>query len=478
MTSVAMLACLLLAIGGGISFTLEGAARSTEEATPRSRRVRGLRIGIVVAAFLLTVVTLLSIGSISITQPLTQAVCLAGLSTLLVGGLLASERTSLARLSWNSGLLVLAAGDHPWLWWLAVSLTMVSKLAFAEGGNRSQWSPLYWVSSLLWTVGFLVWAIPLGFEVATHFAAVLVLAGLGGQLGWFPFPRVQQFDGKGNSEIAGETLLPCLTAGVVLRQLLLSHPLDESALMTLATMTMFALGAASLRMLREEHLSRRLALVSLTTLSVLCLAALLAGWEAGSPRADWAVTSNLLTGEELFLSILLCETAAWLLVAGGTAWLSSGTDGVDFEETLAGAAVRRPIASLPLMAGTLSLAGVPPFPGFFWRCGLLASLVLPYRVSQWTSLTEPHRGFWVVAVAAAVCFVLIALAHLKLFARLTFEEPFRHRGVQRRWNTGMAVLAALVLFAGVAVRPLSVVSGADEEEVVIGEIGDRRENAL
>ena len=41
----------------------------------------------------------------------------------------------------------------------------------------------------------------------------------------------------------------------------------------------------------------------------------------------------------------------------------------------------------------LSLAGLPPFPGAWWRFGMFMALALPHERSVLTNLIEPHHGF-------------------------------------------------------------------------------------
>jgi NADH:ubiquinone oxidoreductase subunit 2 (subunit N) len=275
-------------------------------------------------------------------------------------------------------------------------------------------------------------------------------------LGWFPFPRAATIGADISlTGILGRRTLPCLTAGVVLLRTVEARPWEHSQASLLSVAALFSLTFSSARLLQENRLARRLALSSLSTLSFLALAVCLRNWQLAFPERNWSAGANLPGGESLFVSILLCELAGLLTALAGIRLLTPSAES-DFAETLAGAATQRPGAAALCGLGLLSLAGMPPLPGFWWRLGLLLALGLPHRQSTLTGLIETDNLMTCLTICLGVLLVVSALGRLRLLRQLAFEDPFRlrceHAGLSLRIAAGLAVL--LLLAAGLV--PLSL----------------------
>jgi NADH:ubiquinone oxidoreductase subunit 2 (subunit N) len=251
-------------------------------------------------------------------------------------------------------------------------------------------------------------------------------------------------------------LLPLLTAGMSLFRDAQVRPLADQQQFLLVVCAAFPLAICSIRLLFEERLSRRLVLSSLATFSVLAVAIALMSWQAAHPSRDWSITSNFPGGQQLFLSILACETLALLTVACSFLVIANESEGEQFAQTLTGACWRRPGASIPLLIGLCSLAGIPPFPGFWWRFGLVAGLMLPRRQSLLTRVVEAHGGFTVLVCLLVVLLIINGLGHLRLMQRMLLEEPFRVPSRTAPVRLKFASFIATALLIAVGIIPLSL----------------------
>ncbi|WP_437229638.1 hypothetical protein SH661x_001547 [Planctomicrobium sp. SH661] len=401
---------------------------------------------------------------------LSRLTTLIACSVCLIVGLIETSPILLTATLWSAGMLVLASvGSLSAVQWGALQFSVLP-LMFYHREKSAVWKVVLTrhatllLGSLLFGAGYLLVS---SFDPAAPPATigmVLLLSGLGGMLGWFPFPRAASGSSIDDSPgaVFGKRSLPLLTAAVLLYRLIERQPLAMSQSTLLALAALFSLVLCGARLLQEERLSRRLVLTSISTFGFLLIAIFLQNWEYAYPDRDWELRSNLPGGRALFLSIMACETAGLLAAACGFRLMNAEQTQGDFAQTLGGAAGRRPLAGAASMGGLMSLAGLPPFPGFWWRFGLMAALLLPHRQSNVTKVVEADPAFSLLAVLVVVAIAINTLGHLRLLQQMLFEEPFRLRAPHPGKSGRLAAGLALILLLATSMAPLSLARILDE----------------
>ncbi len=412
--------------------------------------------------------------SLAITQPdaadafwlndsLSRAVMLTVSTTAVVLALLNSSPVTLSHFCWSAGLCGLAASSsHPLLLWAAFQFSILAILFFGRTAGDSV--PLWkrhstsLIGSGLFTVGLLLLLLTHPASPPSVVGTILLIGGMGGALGWFPFPRTHLHeDMKDPVDAAfGQRILPAFTAGVVIWRLTHSLALSDQQSFLFVMAALFSLAMSSLRLFDESRLSRRLVLTAFATLSYLIVAAFLQNWEQGHPAQGWSASTNLPGPATLFTSILLCESLVLLLLTTGLRCLNHDRTGADAVDVLAGGARRQPFASVPIILGLASLSGMPPLPGFWWRCGLVMTCLLPHRQSSLTMINERDNSMSLLAAALLLLMILNCLGNLRMLERVLFEHPFRLRPQARKWSTIVATGIVLIGFTGVMCYPFSV----------------------
>lgn len=391
-----------------------------------------------------------------------QAAAVAALLTALIAALMEGSPVLVSASLWSGGMLVLCSLSlHPILLWAAVQFSVVPLLFYDRDTAERSWQTVLRHPDLLGGSGLFGAGTLLVFTATSALRTIgiiLLLGGLGGMLGWFPFPRVVSRSRSAAFPVMvlGSRFLPLLTAGVFLERLIELRPLTDSQIFLIVVVAMFSLLICSTRLHLETRLSRRLSLAALSTLCFLVVAVCLLNWERTHPARAWSASSNLPGGRSLFISILGCEAAGILALAAGYWVLLPQGEETDFVEPLAGSVWRRPWLSLPILTGALSLAGIPPFPGCWWRFSLLAALILPHRQSILTRLSERDYGFVLLALTVLLAWIINGLGHLRLIQQLVFEEPIRLRGGGLSPGRRIAAAAALIALLAVACMPLSL----------------------
>jgi len=391
------------------------------------------------------------------------ALVLAGLVPLILG-LLESSSGLLSALFWSCGLLGLSAVSAlPAVQWVSLILSVAPILFYGrtESGPREgilSRHPTLIFGSGLFSIGFFVFMAVHPEHPAATIALVLVLCGMGGMLGWFPFPRTVPYPGTPASFtlIFAHRILPCLIAGVLLFRLVERQLLTDYQSLLLLLAGMFSLAISSARLLKEERFSRRLVLCGCSTLSFLVLTVHFRHWEITHSSQIWSVTSNLPSASSLFASILACETMALLAITCGFRLLQRELTEECFVQPLSGIAVRCPGMALPAVCGLYSMAGLPPFPGFWWRFGLFSICLMPHRQSNVTHVMELDRTFALITICLTFVFLVNMLAHVQMIQRMFLDDPFRVREGRPSRMVQLAAAASLLLLLLLSWIPLSV----------------------
>lgn len=403
-----------------------------------------------------------------------RGVLLVSCGVPLVVGLLESSPALLATTFWSAGLLALGSLSlFPAIQWCCLQFSILPLLFYGRTSNAGRTDlvarhPTLMLGSSLFSVGFLLMSVFNVTSPAATIGLVLLLCGIGGILGWFPFPRVagDVLEDEFVGAVFGKRFLPLLTAAVFMFRMVERQPLQAAQANLLILAAFFSLFLCGVRLLSEDRLMRRLLLGSLSTLSFLLIAVCLQNWEFAHPDRDWQLTSNFPTGRMLFISILMSETSGLLALTCGFRLFQPAEQGLHFSQTLAGSARCRPWAAATSLAGLLTLAGAPPFPGFWWRFGLVGALLLPHRQSNVTQLTEADHMFALLALLVVGLLAVNSIGHLRLMQQMLFDEPFRVRGHRSSRAVQLATGMALAWLMGIMLVPLSLANRLTRTEMI------------
>jgi NADH-quinone oxidoreductase subunit N len=134
-------------------------------------------------------------------------------------------------------------------------------------------------------------------------------------------------------------------------------------------------------------------------------------------------------------------------------------DEISSVDDLDGLSSTNPVAAFAIAVFTLSLAGIPPLPGFWGKLTLALSAL---EVDGTLPITWGSRRAWFVALAVllAVNAAIAAAYYLRLIAAMYFKST--KRGVQADGGLagGLAMLACLVLVGFVTIQPRGLLAAA------------------
>jgi len=248
-----------------------------------------------------------------------------------------------------------------------------------------------------------------------------------------------------------------------------------TAILAAITMTV-----GNIMALWQRNLRRLLACSSIAHAGYLlvgvAVAAAAAATQAASPLGDVAAAELSWTLGMGGMSAALFYLATYVLptigIFGAVAYLGhrwpewTATSGprppreeITTVDDLDGLSGTNPVAAFAIALFTLSLAGIPPLPGFWGKFTLAASAL---KV-DWTSpLVSGSRRAWFVSLAVilAVNAAIAAAYYLRIIAAMYFKST--KRGVQADGGLagGLAMLACLVLVAMLTVQPRGLLAAA------------------
>ncbi len=128
-------------------------------------------------------------------------------------------------------------------------------------------------------------------------------------------------------------------------------------------------------------------------------------------------------------------------------------------DDLDGLSGTNPVAAFAITVFLLSLAGIPPLPGFWGKLALALSAL---GVDGTAAIDSGSRRAWFVGVAVVLVLnaAIAAAYYLRLIAAMYFKTT--KRGVQADGGlaAGVAMLACLVLVATVSIRPRGLLAAA------------------
>lgn len=245
-------------------------------------------------------------------------------------------------------------------------------------------------------------------------AGVCLLTGLGWLTHWFPIPRLpREYRNFSFRELFLGYLVPMLLTAVVFDRLaprFVGHGEIQAVFMPVAVLPLIL---AAVRMHFARTIREMLAYSAVIPVCAGMATLSLSLWDLdhATPNLTLESAAPLLSGREILQWSIITFTGSWLVTAAG-AKLQEG------ERVTTG----RILVGL----GVLSLIGIPPFPGYWWRLALLSALTIPHSRSRLTWLYEVVPGNFLFAglLAAGFIFVMIAwLGQLRCGPRVPIRRP-------------------------------------------------------
>jgi NADH-quinone oxidoreductase subunit N len=111
---------------------------------------------------------------------------------------------------------------------------------------------------------------------------------------------------------------------------------------------------------------------------------------------------------------------------------------------LDGLASTNPVVAFALGVFLLSLAGVPPLPGFWGKLSLVTSLL---EVDRGMPITMDGRRIWLLALAITLVInaAIAAAYYLRLIAAMYFRQADRGVQADGGLSAGLAMLGCLII---------------------------------
>jgi NADH-quinone oxidoreductase subunit N len=311
------------------------------------------------------------------------------------------------------------AGIKYLLFGAMTSAVMLFGLSFVYGFTGS--TDLYAISAAIKDAG-----IP---HIAVEASLLLVLVGFGFKISAAPFhfwaPDV--YEGSA-TPVAGFLSTASKAAGfAVLLRVLLSvfgeySPVWIYAISALAVISMFV---GNLLALAQKNIKRLLAYSSIAQAGYI-LIGVAANTQFGTSAAVYYLMSYLVTN----------------LAAFGVVTLIGRVTGSDEISSYAGLSRRSPGLALALLAALLSLAGIPPFAGFFGKLLVFGSAVDAGQI--WLAVIG------IINSVIGLYYYLVVLKAVYLYRSEAENQPLPSKA---GWKVALGVCIAGVLILGVIFAP-------------------------
>jgi NADH-quinone oxidoreductase subunit N len=309
----------------------------------------------------------------------------------------------------------------------------------------------------------------------------------------FYAPDVYEGTGPGNAALL--STLPKLAGVVILGRLLAlgaspepgsagSGPAAQAHLdlfwQLAAILAALTMTVGNVMALWQTNLRRLLACSSIAHAGYLlvgiAVAAAAAATQAGQPLGDaaaadarWTLVMDGMSATLFYLATYVLPTIG---IFGALAYLGhrwpewSATSGprpprdeIATVDDLDGLSGTNPVAAFAIASFTLSLAGIPPLPGFWGKLTLAVSAL---EVDGAGPIAFGSRRAWFVALAVILALnaAIAAAYYLRIITAMYFKST--KRGVQADGGLagGLAMLTCLVLVALVTIRPTGLLAAA------------------
>ena len=247
-----------------------------------------------------------------------------------------------------------------------------------------------------------------------------------------------------------------------------------------AVLAAITMTVGNLMALWQRNLRRLLACSSIAHAGYLlvgvAVAAAAAGTQAGQPLGDaaatdsrWTLALGGMTATLFYLATYMLPTAG---LFGAIAYLGhrwpewTSTSGprppreeISTVDDLDGLSATNPVAAFAIALFVLSLAGIPPLPGFWGKLTLAISALQV----DWTSpVILGSRRAWFVSLAVILVLnaAIAAAYYLRIITAMYFKST--KRGVQSDGGLagGLAMLACLAMVVFLAIQPRGLLAAA------------------
>jgi NADH-quinone oxidoreductase subunit N len=258
------------------------------------------------------------------------------------------------------------------------------------------------------------------------FALVFIIAGVMFKLGVVPFhmwvPDV--YEGAPTAVTLFIATAPKIAAFAMAMRLLVDalQPLSPDWQQMLIALAIASMAVGNIVAIAQTNIKRMLAYSTITHMGFLLMGMLAAGPAGYAAAMFYSIVYALMT----------------LGAFGIVMWLSGeGSVEADRLDDFKGLTRRSPWFALMMLILMLSMAGVPPFVGFW---------------AKWFVLKEVVQAGYVWIAAVAVAFSIIGVYYyLRVVRLMYFDEPTQHEGIPATGDMQLALSAngLAVLFLGV-----------------------------
>lgn len=288
-------------------------------------------------------------------------------------------------------------------------------------------------------------------------ALVLIFAGLGFKLAAVPFhfyaPDVYQGT---NSWNAGVLSVVPKAAGLVALVRVASHTLVgyEGAGQTIALiLALVTMTGGNVLALVQTNVRRMLAYSGVAHAGYMLVGIAVGFWDQNNPSFRLDPSFGLPIGVQATFLYLIAYSIVTVGLFGVLVYLARGDKEIEHIEDLTGLWKSNPWLAISAAIFLFSLAGIPPFPGFWGKLALFGG-ALSVRGDLAAPIPYPNPSFVVLAVVGMLNAAVAAVYYLRLIALMFLHDPMS-TPQPRGGRPGMAV----VTFCAVATIVLSFQSG-------------------
>ena len=292
-------------------------------------------------------------------------------------------------------------------------------------------------------------------------AMVLIFAGFGFKLSLVPF-HFAALDVFENTSAWHGGLLAVLCKAVgffalirVLVGTMAGFAETGQLLALILAVTTMIFGSAMA--LLESRVRRLLAFVTISQTGFLLIGLAAAFWNSAHPQPAVQSGWGLPGGVQSAMFFLLTYSLAATGLVAVLVYLARRDRAVEFVEDLTGLKRTERVAAACAILFLLSLAGIPPLPGFWARLFVVLACLNVLSESSMSQVLVPHPGFVLLALLAVLNVVLTTTVALRLIKAIALDDPIaRPQPTGGRGALAAAVIAAL-LTLGIAASPSSVI---------------------
>ncbi len=235
---------------------------------------------------------------------------------------------------------------------------------------------------------------------------------------------------------------------------------EQTAQLTALVLAVLTMSYGHVMALRHTQLRRSFAYLTIGQGGLLMVAVTASLWNADrlSGAVDVRAIANLPDGLQAGLLLLLSYVLATTGLFSVLVYLARRDRQMEYIDDLRGLVRNEPLAAACAAVFLISLAGVPPFAGFWARLFVLTSTLNVHAEISVAPFLIPHAAMLALAMVTAANIVLGAVVPLRIVSTMLLQEQI----AQPRPSGGRAALAAAAIAAvatvGLGIAPNSATS--------------------